>query len=64
MFYKVHKFKNGGTLLWAFDDTVDAVDVTINITTGSQADTIPGITHFLEHMLMGGTINKTKEPII
>ncbi len=63
MFYKVHKFKEGGTLIHYYDPTVDSVEVSINITTGSQADTIPGLTHFLEHMLFTGTSTRNEETI-
>ncbi len=60
-FYKIHKFKEGGTLLYHYDPMVEAVDVSINITTGAVADgDKPGLTHFLEHMLLCD-IQKGKE---
>ena len=63
-YYKIHKFKNGGTLLYRQDKSVGSVDVSINITTGAVADGMkPGLTHFLEHMLFCETIHDNENQI-
>ena len=63
-YYKIHKFKEGGTLLYREDKSVEAVDVSIYITTGAAADgEKPGLSHFLEHMLFCETINHKESEI-
>ena len=63
-YYKIHKFKDGGTLLYREDKSVDAVDVSINISTGAVADgDKPGLTHFLEHMLFCETTKRKEKEI-
>lgn len=63
-YYKIHKFKEGGTMLFREDTTVDAVDMSIYITTGAVADEdIPGLSHFYEHMMFCDTVNRKEAEI-
>lgn len=53
--YKYATLENGLKVLLVHNNTLDKSSCSIAIRTGSMDDTIPGIAHFLEHMLFMGT---------
>lgn len=63
MKYKQADLKNGGKLFYIKNKINNSTLVEIAFDCGSRCDTIPGLTHFTEHMFFAGTKTLTKEQI-
>lgn len=59
--YKYMILNNKIKLLLIYDETCDIDCVALTVNTGYIDDTVPGISHFLEHMLFNGTISRPQD---
>jgi insulysin len=59
--YKYKILKNKLKLLLIYDETCDIDCVALTVNTGYMDDTIPGMSHFLEHMLFNGTVARPQD---
>ena len=64
--YKIYTFPNGATLLYRKSriKKYKGTALTAGFRRGSEQDTIPGITHFMEHQFLFDTKNRTRQNIL
>ena len=64
--YKKYTFPNGATLLYKKSEVKDyhGTALAVGFRRGSEQDSIPGITHFMEHQFLFDTKNRTKQEIM
>lgn len=61
---KIFKYDNGATLIYHHKKTADVTDATIGFCCGSKCDgKHPGISHFLEHMLVSDTDKMSRDEV-
>lgn len=63
MRYKQIELNNGGKLYYVKNRINESTDISISFDCGSRCDTIPGLSHFTEHMFFAGTDKMSKEEI-
>lgn len=59
--YYVHRLENGLNIFIVNDESTDMSCAAMMVKIGHMYDNIPGMTHFLEHMLFNGTKKYPKE---